>query len=155
MDHSSCSEANSSSANQYIPRILWNRVHNSPSLFPILSQINPVHILPSNFFNIKFNGFIPIYAQVVILVSVFRIPPRIPLRTSLIPIRPSWPSYLILLYLNTLIILGEKYRTCNSPREVLLQICEVWGTLFWEWNGVSRIPVTAALSLDHANLCMV
>jgi len=90
MDHSSFSEANSSSANQYIQLIPWNRAHNSPSLVPIPSQINAVHALPSNFLNINFNVFILVYTQVVIVVTLFRIPPpRIPVRTSLIPIRSS------------------------------------------------------------------
>jgi hypothetical protein len=43
-------EANSRSVGQEIPRLLRNRnvhcyVHKTPPLFPILSQINPIHTL--------------------------------------------------------------------------------------------------------------
>jgi hypothetical protein len=54
------SEAASRSATQEIFNILWNRhvynrVHKSPSLFPMLSQMNPVHSTPSYFSKIHFN----------------------------------------------------------------------------------------------------
>jgi len=43
-------EANSSSASQEIPQIVWKSevlycVHEAPLLFPILSQINSLHAL--------------------------------------------------------------------------------------------------------------
>jgi hypothetical protein len=51
------SEATSSSASQETPHILWNVVvhscvHKSPLLFPILSQLKPVHALPAYLFEI-------------------------------------------------------------------------------------------------------
>jgi hypothetical protein len=60
MEQSPSGEANRSSASQDIPRILWNpkihyRIHKSPSLVPILSQIYPAHDLPSYLFKFYFN----------------------------------------------------------------------------------------------------
>jgi hypothetical protein len=52
------------SASQEIPRLLWNpkvhyRVHNSPTLVPILSLMHPVHTFPPYFPNIHSNITIP------------------------------------------------------------------------------------------------
>jgi len=60
MEQILCWEANSHSASQEIPRILWNlkvhyRVHKSPSLVPVLRQMSRFHTLPLYFSNIYSN----------------------------------------------------------------------------------------------------
>jgi hypothetical protein len=59
-------EANSFSASQETPRILWNpevhfRIHKSPLPVSILSQLNLVHVHPSHFLKIQFNVILPLF----------------------------------------------------------------------------------------------
>jgi hypothetical protein len=60
MEQSPSWEANSFSASQEIPRLLWNpkvhyRIYNSPPPVPILSQLSPVHVHPSHISKIHFD----------------------------------------------------------------------------------------------------
>jgi hypothetical protein len=64
MEQSPPWEADSHSASQDIPHLLWNlkvhyRLHNSPPLVPNLSQMNPVHSFPPYFPRIHSNIIFP------------------------------------------------------------------------------------------------
>jgi hypothetical protein len=68
MEMSPSGEAANCAATQELPSILWwnpklhYRVHKSPPLVPVLSQINPVHTTPSCLSKIQFN--IKLYSDI-------------------------------------------------------------------------------------------
>jgi hypothetical protein len=119
MEQSPSWEADSHSASQEIPLLLWSlkvlyRVYKSSSPVPILSHENPVHTFPPYFPKISSN----------ILPSASRSPKwSLPLRFSdqnfVLP--HSCPTSLILLYLMSLIPFSAAYKLWSSSLCSLFQ----------------------------------
>jgi len=80
-------EANSSTASQEIPRILWNqnvhcRVHNSSPSVPVLSQIIPVHAFPLYYLKVHLNIILPSTLRSCELSLYFSLPHQTPVCIS-------------------------------------------------------------------------
>jgi hypothetical protein len=115
MEQSPSWEANSHSASQEFPRLLWNltvyyRVYNSPPLVPILSQMNPVHTFPHYLPYIQIlSCHLHLGLPCCSCLHVFR-----PLYVFFIPpMRAMCSTHLILFHL-LVIILGEVYKLWSS-----------------------------------------
>ena len=112
-------EANSSSATPVIPHILWSPklhfpVHKSLPFVPIMSQMNPVHSLPSYFFNIHFNTSISLPSMPW---SSKWSPSGFPSKTLyafLFFLQATCSVHLILLDLVTWVIFGDKQKSWRS-----------------------------------------
>jgi len=100
MEQSPSSEATQFSASQEIPRTLWNpmvhyRIYKRPPFVPILSQIDPAHVLPSHVLNIHLNVTIPsmLGSSKWSLFSGF--PTRLLYTLLLFPIRATCPAHIL------------------------------------------------------------
>jgi hypothetical protein len=109
IEQSLCWEANSSSATQEIPRVLWNpkvyhRIHKSPPPAPILSHIDSVHAHNSS----SWRPILTLSCHLILGLPCALLPSGYPIETLyeslLSPRRATWPVHFVLLdFINRII----------------------------------------------------
>jgi len=119
-------EANSRSANQEIPHLLWNpkvhyHVHNNLPLVSILSQLHLVHTFSPYFPKIHSDVILPSTPRSSECSLPFRLSDQILYAFLISPTHATRPAHSTLLDLLTLIIIGETYKLWSSSLYSLLQ----------------------------------
>ena len=112
-------EVNQFSANQEIPRILWNqkvhyRIHKCPPPVPILGQLDPFHTTTFYFLKTPLNTILPSTPESPKWSLSFRFPTKTLYTPLLSPIRATRLAHLILFEFITRKILSEEYRSLSS-----------------------------------------
>ena len=137
-------EANRFSSSQEIPCILWNsnvhhRIHKWSPRFPILSQLDTVHVPTSHFLKIHFNIILPSTPESSKWALFLRFPHQNPVNVSPLPIRAASPAHLIFLDFITRKMLGK----CTEYRVWLLTTLRhstgLTGHANWDY-GKSLLP---------------
>jgi hypothetical protein len=139
-------EATSRPATQEFPNILWNpkvyyRVHRSPPLVPILSQISPFHITPS--YSLRSILVLSFHLRLRLLSGLFPsgFTARTPYTFLFSPMRVTYPSYLILHFIIP-IIFCEACKIWRDTFSKYLNYLRNWGSVVgysdWLWAGRQR-----------------
>jgi hypothetical protein len=143
MEHSPSQETNSCSASQEIPRLLWNpkvhyRIHQSSPPITVLSQINPIQMLRSNFrkTHFNFNIVLPSTSRSSRDILSSGYPIKIVSACLICSIRARCPAHHIFLDFIALIKFREGYKILSSPPFSFLQS-----------------PVISLLNSNTLNLC--
>jgi hypothetical protein len=101
MEQSPSCEANSHSANQETPCLLWNpkvyySVHKGAPLAPTLSQINPIYTLPFYFPKIYSNNFLSLSLALPSGLFLSGFPTEIFYTSLISPMNATCPTHLLL-----------------------------------------------------------